>query len=154
MSKICIGVILDCPLNLFELQNNLKKKGRKYGIGISFDLNYQEHFMEYYSDQTAIFVDFNDNENSSNCEMLLLPDDCCYNGLQNEIPFNDRMLHLKNISEYLITQNLHFELFIGDSGTEYYEFQEYHIIIDDFLNTIQKNCSCYEINDLHIVFEK
>ena len=132
MSKICIAVF-DAVPNRNALENMIKSLAISYNLGVAFTLAYIEPFLLEISDSNKLICDFSDGPNSDNCELLLLPDGCSFNGNKNISSFASRMMQLEVILIAILKQTDRVDLFIGDSGTALDSFEEYTFSICDLL---------------------
>lgn len=146
MSKVCVIVVGD------NIDNLLKKKVDRiisdFGLGVFFELSYPEPFLSVFGGRYSLICNISDNHKYDNCEMLLLPDDCFFNGRSNPIPFHVRMTQIECILKTILEQTDNVDLFIGNSGTIYCEYDHYDIQIQDFLTT-SSILNSLEPPDLH-----
>lgn len=153
MSKICVIVITNDVITSKSLvKEDLKKVASQYGNGIWFYEKYNEPFIKHYC--SYFVISFSDGPIYDNCEMLLLPDKCSYNGKINRNSFYDRIKIIEDTAKYLNTLGYAIEIFIGESGTEYEEFLKIECSLDDITNVICQNFfneGYFCENDLHII---
>lgn len=133
MSKICIVVIKNHNyLETDKIKEQIKMLFNNCGLGVFFEVAYSEPFLERYKNDEHLIFSISDNFEFDNCEMFLLPDRCKYNGQTNNIPFEKRMCDLKRIIEIILSFCHNIEIFIGDSGTNFEDFQFENIDLDCF----------------------
>lgn len=135
MSKICIAVF-DAVSNSIALENMIKALAISYHLGVAFELAYEEPFLSEICDSNKLICDFSDRPNSDNCELLLLPDGCSFNGSKNIVSFASRMARLEVILTAILKQAGSVDLFVGDSGTALDSFKEYTFSICDLSKNI------------------
>lgn len=149
MSKICIGVIkTHIPLEMCSFREQIKPLFNRFGLGVFFEFPYLEPFMKEYEKDDYFVFSVADNMNFDNCEMFLLPDNCTYNGKKNEISFKTRMSNLKSIIEIILKTEKSIELFIGESGTEFFEFEFENINLERFEETLNNKLNCFDAPDI------
>lgn len=151
MSKFCIGISdKQDEKQLLHLKEELQNRLLKYDIGIFYEFSYIEPFLENYIDKYFCFS-ISDNQYYDNCEMLLLPDKSSVNGNENHIPFKIRMSYIKCLLEIIMKKGSKVELFIGDSGTELFEFDVYTISLNNFLDFVTDKLNKNVTSDLHLI---
>ena len=142
MSRICIGVLHNNDITPDRLRGELQTLLANTNLTISYKLSYNEPLLRHYVDKTCLIFSFSDNSHYDTCEMLLLPDNCFYNGIENMVPFHKRMQNVEAILTKILEHGSMIDLFIGDSGTQMNEFEENQLHVCEFhhisnsLNTI------------------
>lgn len=151
MSTICIGIVSGIvPEDINHAKNAVSTIARSQHYSVFYDLEYMEPFLDCYP-STALIFSFADTPKFDNCEMLLLPDNCYFNGKTNAILFKDRMQLLYRTAKYFLDRLYSIEFYVGSSGVLYEEFTHHTVSIDnlvELLNMINTNCS--QILSLHI----
>ncbi len=135
MSLLCI-IVFRKGLEKTDLNKRIWKQAESYGLGVSFNLGYEEpilHKVQF--DPSYVICSLSDGPTCDNCEMLLLPDFCCFNGKSNPIMFCERMHQIECILKTILTEVCKVELFIGYSGALWDEFSHLMLRLDDFLQT-------------------
>ncbi len=150
MSRICIGFIKIDEMP-FE-KDQLISVARENELNILLNMSYEEPIMTYFKND-YIYFNFVDSS-MNNCEMLLLPDNCYYNGEGSNILFQERMKKIENFLKELLAGKNKIDIFIGDSGTEYNGFKEISLGINDFSNIATQYLNCVENGDFHFVIAK
>ena len=85
--------------------------------------------------------------------MLLLPDKNSFNGQSNSVSFSARMHCLANFYERVLANCTSIDVFIGNSGLEFSEFEKKSIHISDFSSVT--NCLNTAVPpDLHLSINK
>lgn len=150
MSKICLGVLTDNNMDLEQVRHQVKELIEPFGLAVFFEQTYNEPLLEAFIDKRCIVFSVADSYQHDNCEMFLLPDECTFNGRNNNTSFSIRMEKLGVIVGKLLGCSEEVHLFIGDSGTRYSEFETHSISILEFQRIIgQLNTVTPE--DLHII---
>lgn len=85
----------------------------KYLLGAFFPTASNVGLTEY---EGAFVCSISNDFLYDNCERLLLPDDCWYNGTCSSAPFAERMNSVCDIVRYAADCSGEVELFIGDCG--------------------------------------
>lgn len=156
MSKICAVVIANSTIiDKASIKNELRRIASQYGKGIWFYEKYEEPFVKHFS--KCFVISFSDSTVYDNCEMLLLPDGCSFNGKINNNSFCERMKVIEEATKCLNALGYNSEIFIGESGTDYEEFSEIKCSSDNISDIIYKNYTdSYGVreNDLHIILSK
>ncbi len=136
------------PIIKSTVERIVEEKG--YGVFFSFD--YSEPALERYRGVSFI-CSLADNNTWDNCEMLLLPDNCVFNGSENTVSFYDRMRVLADIMKGIKSKCEKRELFIGTSGNEYGDFIIVYTNERDFPKSAEAllNTAFYD-NDIHFIF--
>ena len=147
MSQICICV---ANQNSIEKMGKIKELLHRCGLFVFNELFYVEPCLRKAQSESKVILSISDDAQFNNCEMLLLPDNCFYNGRSNNIPFSERMQLLKDVFELIVDKNSPIELFVGDSGTPYNDFEHHKITLQDFL-TVSANLNSVTPPDLHLV---
>lgn len=153
MSKHCFLVV---PLTAAgpdpeQLKIRIARGMRSAGLGVFFSFPYDDPVLARFS-ETVLVCSIADDTGYDNCEMLLLPDSCSYNGKQNPIPFGKRMRRLAAVFASLSLPP--FELLIGDSGTDCADYKEICTTIAQFPAAITQELAQYELPPLHLILER
>lgn len=152
MSKICIAILND-DVSTERITTAIQPLLKRYNLAVSYKLTYDEPLLEKYRNKAYKMFSFADNVYYDNCEMFLLPDNCFFNGQKNSIPFQARMQLLEEIFERVLDFTPKIEVFIGDSGTRYDEFDRAHCKLYNFLDvSVMLNTEVPP--DLHFVIER
>ena len=133
MSRICIGILNGSFVTPKILDDELRCLLEQTNILLSYGISYDEPLLEQYACRDVIALNFSDKNGRGTCEMLFLPDNCCYNGNENTVPFYERMQNIERILTAILKYCPSFDLFIGDSGTQFHDFEEVPIPIQTFL---------------------
>ena len=153
MSKICLGILCNKRTTLSALRNQIKSVVESAGFGCFFDFSYKEPLLNAYLLDNYVIFSIADNSTYDNCEMLLLPDGCMINGNENVCGFELRMKQMQDILKPILEIEAKIELFLGESGTQFDEFDEYEITLSDFLQ-ITKQLNRIDSPDLHLILKK
>lgn len=132
MSKICICIINTAKQNEELLRMQISSISKYYDFTVFWDASYEEPFLERYCEENHIVFSLSDEEAYDNCEMLLLPDQNLFNGRTNPVSFSRRMEILADFLEQILVNHDVVDLFVGDSGTDYSEFEEKYIHVCEF----------------------
>lgn len=133
MSKICIGVIKS-PVN----NHSYLKKEINMILNLNqlyyFDIDYPELLLDKFINESYLKFSISDNKEIDSCEMLFLPDNCFFNGISNKYKFEKKMYLLQRSIVNIVQKisPLKFELFIGESGCDYVDFEKKEIYADEF----------------------
>ena len=149
MSKIFVMVVHNLINNKHNIISKIKHMVDYYGCGYFILDEIDEPFFN--RNKSDLIISFSDNYVYDNCEMLLLPDDCIYNGKENKKTLFERMEMIYNVVKFLKQNNHRVELYIGDSGAECEDYLEYVCLPSVLQNTI---CDClnnFSNDNLHIV---
>ena len=152
MSAICFGIAeINDPVRAKAYQDNIIHIAHTHGRGVSFSIDWEEPLLAHYSDAHVI-ADFRDSPTESNCEMLIIPDHWRYHDQRNELPFRQRMALFQEIAEWADAQGYPIEFFIGNSGTDWDEFETVVIptkrLTELLMKTVGKSGSDA---DIHII---
>jgi len=151
MSRICFCVLYGARERYCEMISEIEPLLHKYSIFLFHNIDYNESFFDRIDKNNATFFSIADNPLYDNCEQLLLPDNCSVNGFKNPIPFLQRMKMIQDILSKMRQYCSGMELFVGDSGCGYEEFEKRQISICDFTDNI--NCmNTPNPPDVHYVF--
>lgn len=151
MSKFCIGILdMQNKLQLSYLKEELQNLVSKCNLGIFFEFSYTEPFLEDYIDKYFCFS-ISDDQYFDNCERLLLPDGSSINGYKNSAQFKTRMGYIETVLKKIMEKESKVELFIGDSGTELYEFDLYSISLNSFCDFATDKLNSIITPDLHLI---
>lgn len=148
MSQICICVVNQ---NAFEKVECARSLLLRYGLFTCNELSYDEPCLHKARSENKIILSISDDCLLDNCEMFLLPDNCTYNGRSNKTPFTARMQLLQNALSLIVDKNTSLEMFVGDSGTPYCDFEHHSITIHDFLR-VSSRLNSITPPDLHLSF--
>lgn len=121
------------------------------GLDISSEFGYCEPLLAYYPNTDQIY-NITD-AGSDNCEMFLLPDNCFYSGKTNPIPFRNRMEQLSMTFIALRFFSKSIEVFIGDSGTEYYEFTAIQVSAELFPEAANRLINNTGFPQIHFIIQ-
>ncbi len=150
MSKLCIGLIKK-PFGIADcsLKEQISLLLNKYNLGVFFKLSYFEPFLKEYNTDECIIFSIVDNNSFDNCEMLFLPDNCYFNVKTNGLSFNERMAILKAACENILQYESKMEIFIGNSGAEFSEYE--HISVDpiNFEKILIESLNVFDVPSLH-----
>ena len=117
MSQICIGILsVAHEKDVQTLRHEMTQVTKKHHRGIVFDVSWNEPILSTIGDNSLLFS-LSDSSNSDNCEMLLLPNNCCYDESCDILPFKERMLFLQDIAAIGLRHGCCVEFFLGTSGT-------------------------------------
>ena len=151
MSKFCfikpfgIKNICDKSEMILAIANELKM----HNLGMQL---YEQNY--FWADGFDNIISVSDTPKTENCEMLLLPDKCTYNGKNNPIPFFERMNILKRAIEKLQNYTTGVEVFIGECASCPEEFTKMKCSLQEFPSLAYKafydERTCYQ-NELHFV---
>lgn len=155
MSKICILVLSKPGVNMKLLEEITRLEADHIDCGVFFTFDYREPVIEQYKN-SAFICSFSDDYRFDNCEMLLLPDDCWSHTKTNLVPFHRRMELLRDaIVQICITaQTDKVDLFIGDSGTCYDDFELVQTTFSDFPDVIDQLVNNIGFPQLRFVIKK
>ena len=130
MSMICMVVASDLKVESSHFEDVIRENTRRFHLGVFFNDNED---MELLSDNTedCIICSLADNEVYNNCDRLMLPDGCWFNGYTNKVPFQLRMSTICSIINDIMSMCNHVELYVGESGAN---------SIDDFVSFDLKLC--------------
>ena len=151
MSKICLLVISSLGADLNQLKTIIEQQVVKSGYGVFFSVDYYEPAIEHYK-ESSLICSISDSAEFDNCEKFLLADNCYINGIRSEVPFYDRMKWLTNIIDQIICLPARVELFIGESGTSYEDFEEVYTSVPNFPIISERLINNSGFHDLHFVF--
>ncbi len=149
MSKICIFVLK--PNTVFADRTILSNSIHNLGYSVFFDFNYTEPVAEHYKNSAFIFS-LADDGYYDNCEKLLLPDNCVINDFKNEIPFIKRMQDLACLINTVLDKSSSLELFIGESGTDYNDFDSYSTNVNSFPYLANRLLNNISFNSIRFIF--
>ena len=149
MSKICIMLVHNSIDNTYNIISEIKHIVDDYGWGYFILDEIDEPFL--HRNKSDLIISFSDNYVYDNCEMLLLPDDCIYNGKENKKTLFERMEMICNVVKFLKQNNHGVELYIGDSGTECEDYSEYACLPSILQNTICNGLNHFNNDNLHII---
>ena len=96
-----------------SLRRRIVDLSAERNIGAFFPTASNVGLTEY---EDAFVCSISDDFLYDNCERLLLPDDCWYNGTCSSAPFAERMNSVCDIARYAADCSGEVELFIGDCG--------------------------------------
>ena len=153
MSRICIAVLQVRPGRWQELQEAAAAYAEDHGFGVHFSLSYDEPLLAHY-DETAKLLNFTDHQEHENCEMLLLPDHCSFGGIRSGVPLRVRMQWLAELLGSLKAYTQDLDLFIGDSGANYEDFDLICLKFSEFSQRIEQEHRGRDFPLLHIRFSK
>lgn len=149
MSKLCIGAIrIKNCYHTSLLKSHIKALANKYGYGVFYDILNCEPFMDKYLKNEYMFFSIADDDSFDNCEMLLLPDGCLFNGETNPVSFLERMKNIQIVLENILAKENDFELYIGNSGTDYYDYERIKIDVKEFNEIANKKLNTFDISDI------
>lgn len=151
MSKICI-VILNDISDYKYAKENICKIINDRGYGVFFEFDYQEPFIYRYMQKNSLFFSISNNNKYDNCDMLFLPDNCSINDRKNDKSFFERMCEISEMLKSILFCSSNMEMFLGDSGTEFYEFTTIYTKMTDFPFVIEREFNDDPFCDLHIIF--
>ena len=149
MSKLCLG-FLRFPI-LPEDEERLQGFLHRYGLKL----------MIYPADMEYLSIDgfdcaekkpfsISDDGLYDNCEMLLLPDNCVYNGKMNATLFAERMKVIESVFRFLLTKHKEISLFIGECEAYYADYERHDIHIDSFME-VSRRLNSLESISLHVM---
>ena len=141
MSKNCFLVVplTEAGPDLEHLKKRIARELNSAGLGAFFSFPYVDPVLTHFL-KTALVCSIADDSRFDNCEMLLLPDSCAYNGKRNPTPFFERMQRLADV--------------IGDSGTDYTEYKVVRTNTAQFPAAISQEIRQYELPPLHFILEQ
>lgn len=113
MSKICLITAQNVQMSPDSLRRRIVDLSAERNIGAFFPTASNVGLTEY---EGAFVCSISDDFLYDNCERLLLPDDCWYNGTCSSAPFAERMNSVCDIVRYAADCSGEVELFIGDCG--------------------------------------
>ena len=113
MSKICLITAQNVQMSPDSLRRRIVDLLAERNIGAFFPTASNVGLTEY---EGAFVCSISDDFLYDNCERLLLPDDCWYNGTCSSAPFAERMNSVCDIVRYAADCAGEVELFIGDCG--------------------------------------
>ena len=113
MSKICLITAQNVQMSPDSLRRRIVDLLAERNIGAFFPTASNVGLTEY---EDAFVCSISDDFLYDNCERLLLPDDCWYNGTCSSAPFAERMNSVCDIVRYAADCSGEVELFIGDCG--------------------------------------
>ena len=113
MSKICLITSQNVQMSPDSLRRRIVDLSAERNIGAFFPTASNVGLTEY---EGAFVCSISDDFLYDNCERLLLPDDCWYNGTCSSAPFAERMNSVCDIVRYAADCSGEVELFIGDCG--------------------------------------
>lgn len=154
MSKICL-IIVKTPKDPASLEKDIVAYCKQFGFGVFTSSNYVEPVMQSF-DKEYKFYSLADDFVYDNCELLLLPDGCIYNHTVNAIPFFERMRVICGLVSLILerTNQDIVHLFVGESGTEYTEYQINSVSVPDFPSAINRLCNCAMAEPIHFIILK
>lgn len=132
MSRICICVMSNVKQNNEILRLQISSMLKCYDFAVFWDMSYEEPFLDRYRETNHLVFSLSDNDAYDNCEMLLLPDKNLFNEKSNPVPFAIRMHFLADFLGKILTVHATIDLFIGESGMAYSEFEKKNIHICEF----------------------
>jgi len=151
MSKICYALLqgsMDCKRNILS---EIKRIADRYGFGYYILKTIDEPFFD--CNRSDFIISFSDNYIYDNCEMLLLPDGCTYNGKTSKTSFFERMTMIRNVTDLLKENHFRVELYVGESGTESEDYLDFSCESSDIPNVICKHLNDFYDCNLHIIVE-
>ena len=131
LSKVCIVIIQDY-INPTVLKRRIDDLMESFGLGVFYEQPVLEPFMSAFCKEYSMICSLADNNKYDNCERFLLPDNCFYNGNTNSIPFMVRMSQLECLLRMILKVSKQVDVFIGNSGTLFDEYEHYQIGINEF----------------------
>ena len=149
MSSICIiKYKQNCKNSESILKKIIKQKAESFGIGVFFPKNEQPLIP---IEGKECLISLADSNQFDNCERLLLPDDCYYNGYGNSVSFVQRMEMISNIIYVVLHKSDRVELFVGDLG-EYTisEFEYEKISFEEFTSYMCSHFNRIDICAKHL----
>ncbi len=154
MSKICL-IIIKPPRDFLSLEKDVVAYCNKFGFGVFTSSSYLEPVIQSF-DNNIVFFSLADDFMYDNCELLLLPDGCIYNHAVNAVPFLERMRVVCGLVNIILerTNQDAVHLFVGESGTEYTEYQIASVSILDFPSMINRLCNCAISEPIHFIIMK
>lgn len=154
MSRICIGVIKSPKKNHLTLKEKITAILNKSELYF-FNVDYYEPFLEKYDNGDYFIFSISDNRDMDSCEMLFLPDKWFFNGNSHKYSFEKRITHLQYVIDSIsqLIYPLRFELFIGESGSDYIDFERYEIEPNEFVQIAMSKLNIIDIQyiPIHIV---
>lgn len=97
MSKICLITAQNVQMSPDSLRRRIVDLSAERNIGAFFPTTSNVGLTEY---EDAFVCSISDDFLYDNCERLLLPDDCWYNGTCSSAPFAERMNSVCDIVRY------------------------------------------------------
>ncbi|MBQ8210088.1 MAG: hypothetical protein IJZ35_05860 [Clostridia bacterium] len=149
MSKFCIGIINS--KSSAQQKNKIVRLLQENGLACFFEFDYIEPFLKKYLNQEKQFFSISDSNDFDNCDCFLLPDNCYYNGRQNNIPFENRMEIIVATAREILETKKEVEFFIGDSGACFDDFEHHNVDINSFKNLLLQKMNNFNCTDLHFV---
>lgn len=114
MSKICLITAQNVQISPDSLRQRIVALAAEKNIGVFFPTASSVGLMEY--EGRAFMCSISDDFLYDNCERLLLPDNCWYNGTCSSTPFAERMNSVCDVVRCAADCSTEVELFIGDCG--------------------------------------
>ena len=151
MSKICLCVLHGARDQNYEIASQIKPLLNKYSISLFWDIAYHEPIIDVTDSDNTIIFSIADDSIYDNCEHLLLPDECSVNGFVSPTPFGERMKSIQDLLQEMSRYCNSIELFVGDSGCRYDEYEKIEISISDFADTA-KCMNSPSSPDMHFMF--
>lgn len=148
MSKLCL-VIFKCLHEEVELRSRVQEILHTKNFALFDRISYCEPFLSEFFCEDKIMYSIADTYDYDNCEMLLLPDSCFYNGRSNPVLFQERIRLLQNVLYVILEHSETVDVFIGDSGLTFSEFIHYDTKIENFL-PIAETLNTVVPKDIHI----
>lgn len=120
MSLFCIAVLFGVDINAsLKCKDRIMQSAKEHAFGVHFDHFYCEPFLQRYkSSGNYLIFKIADNNRFENCEELLCPDWCSYQGHMPCDTLQNRLARIAKLLFSSLRYAEHIELFIGESGDE------------------------------------
>lgn len=152
MSKICLCVLQGVGAQENEITELINPLLHKHSVFLFSDVIYQEPFLDTIDRRKSIVFSISEDNVYDNCDFLFLPDNCSINGFKNPSSFYDRMKRVQYILTGLSKFCSIMELFVGDSGCGYDEYEECKINICNFAD-FATCLNSLNSPDIHFIFD-
>ncbi len=153
MSRICYLVVSSMEKDPKTLRGSIEQYLDRKGYAAFFLYEYPEPVLERYREGFLI-CSISDNKTYDNCEMLLLPENCMFNGRRNVESYYYRMQILSGIISQIINMGYKAELFIGLSGDSYEDYEEVSISIKEFPKAAESLLNNEWDKEVHFLFNE
>ena len=152
MSKICILAIVPKLGRKSILKEQICDLLLSIGLGVSFSSNNYEPLIDHLR-KTSIICFVADSTEHNNCELLLLPDNCFFNGMINEVPFKKRMGKIGAVITAVSSNSERIDLFFGYSGDRFEDYKTVLTTPDSFPSVSSRVYNNSDYCSIHFIFQ-
>lgn len=151
MSKICLVTSKNIHMQNNILRQKIVELAAARKIGAFFPSVISAGLIV--AEKGGLLCSITDTFSYDNCERLLLPDNCWYNGTRSSTPFSERIKAICDIVRYIESQSDKVEMYIGDCGQcTLSEFVRLNIQIRYLQEILIHELNTFDAMSLHINF--